>query len=307
MSCFNGAGENVVPANGQTRLARLTYEVPPSATTGAVPLTLQDTAAFDGTTSPLHDGCLLDPCIDAMINLIDAIPTTPSPTVTATAPLSPPTATPTSAGTGLPPSATPTADFFFAIDCNASLPGWQQTCTYPISVGSVHVALLVGNNTGAGASINGFTNNIRNNDKTRLIPSVGADSNSNSNPDFNEGGLAGTWTCSPQPDNDTGAGGPSISISYLNCLTDISGTLIGPGLTRLGLVRYDIEVGASAGSVLLEYDDPEPSSGNELYGYGPPSGTALISCPPVDACVPATIILTGPAHREAAGRQRRQR
>jgi hypothetical protein len=292
LACFNSTGGPLLFANAPVSLARMIYDVTGAGGVGPALLSLDFAAAYDGGFGEIHSCrpmiAVEGACHDATINIVPASGASPTPTATPTtaAGVSP---TPTSAGSGSTPSATPSSPFFLAIDCDVAAPGLQDRCVYPISVQQVRVGIVAANNSGDAADVLSNSFHVRADDTSRLVPPVGLDANLNANPDFIESGFAGVWACAPPlPDNDTGAGAPSASVSFLDCLTGGSPDNFSQGLTTIAEVTYDVAQTALPGTIDLSFEASDGGVLEEAQGE-------VVNCTSDPSlCLPAQIELAGP-------------
>jgi hypothetical protein len=112
------------------------------------------------------------------------------------------------------------------------------------------------NHSDGPVSLSAFNFEVWDADSTKLVPFAGVDGNLNGNPDFNEFGVLGPWLCSPpDPQPDTGEGGPGQAVSFMSCFSGGDQSvlpLILPGdRITLAMVHYAIPGDARRGEVEL--------------------------------------------------------
>ncbi len=301
-SCYSNSSGPAVANGASVVLSTVHYAVPNAASPGSTTLTISDAQVANNfpqtftSCAPLGDGVPLN-CVPAQVNVLPPLAGTPTNTPTPMSTAPPATATPTSAGIGATPTTTPTSSYFFAIDCDTSVPGLQTECTYPNTAGNVDVAVVFFNNNPTAVTIAPFDFKVHDSSTARLNPLPGVDGDRNANPDFNEADMTGNYVCSlPPPRPDTGEDGPGKAASQLDCFNAGGASQHGPTMPAyssivLGRVHYNIPLAAPAGpatfSLTFTHVADWPSV-NEL-GVCPGTGSD-----PLVPCLPATINIVPP-------------
>lgn len=188
----------------------------------------------------------------------------------------------------------PPPPLYYGLDCDTATPGVQDDCTLAPGATSIDVAVVAIRDETTGPyscdgvpdctiPVSAFQFDVRNPDSAFLFPPPGGSDNYNSNPDFNEAVFEGDWNCTIlPPDNDTGAGGPGRTVSFLGCFTNQGGT---PGpippdsQVVLGVVRYEV---AGVGSPTLTLDNVVAGDGLgvEVGGCGSNGFSVPTRCNP---------------------------
>jgi hypothetical protein len=172
------------------------------------------------------------------------------------------------------------------IDCDVVADGIQDECDVPADATELDVAIVFGN--APGESVGTFNFVVIDDNQQALDPKPGSVSVLDSNPDFNQEAITGSFTCSPpRPDLNPD---PARAESFLSCFNGSGdGPFIGPeGAIELASVHYNVRPGANATSIRLEIRDGAISDRN-LEENG--SCFAPIDVPTV--CTGATINIAG--------------
>ncbi len=288
----------IIGVSTTTRLARITYGIPSSASAGTAPLTLNYVVAY---SSDLNEIMSCSPviftpgtCVNATVNLFE-----PPPGSTAT-----PTATPSPTGSPAPPpivpatpivastlAGTPTG-FFLALDCALSVPGLQDDCTYHTDADRIDIGIVAFNPGTASNEVQSWEANIIDPDTSRLDPPNIPGYSVDQNPDANDEEYLANLNCYASNDDDPLQ---SAARSRIGCATSPSGPAIplpAGSSALLATVHYDVPPAAQEGTVELTQSFGLLVGGGTSYlGYCP--GFA----PPQEAeipCLPATITLIDP-------------
>ena len=86
-----------------------------------------------------------------------------------------------------------TGTIHVALDCDTASIGTQPHCAFFAS--GFHMGVTVGNSTGSSTTIGAFNFRVTNNRQDLFNPALGADSNLDSNPDFNQSLAPPGWSC----------------------------------------------------------------------------------------------------------------
>jgi len=180
-------------------------------------------------------------------------------------------------GVGRPTAhAAAATDWQMYLDCDTSTSGIQDACIYTTGTTSVDVAVVLENVSGDDtAKVSSITFDVLGTSQATFAPKAGVDSNLDGNPDLNQAGLSGSWSCSsvpPVPDQDPS---PSTTDSALVCYTVSGGPTVAVGGTLvLGTVHYtsidgignfslsNVSVADEPGAELIGCnvpDDPDPT------------------------------------------------
>lgn len=166
---------------------------------------------------------------------------------------------------------TPTSGMYAAIDCDIVAPGIQDECVLPANTTSVAVAIVLGNADTPESDISAIQTNVLANQRV-LEPAIGADSNKDANPDFEDASFpSGTWSCTPPaPARDVNPD-PLIADSFLSCYQsefDGGEPFNAGSQVRAAIVRYDV---ARTGTADIRLD---------RFSVGDTAGAEVMSCSP---------------------------
>ncbi len=175
------------------------------------------------------------------------------------------------------------------LDC-APAAGIQASCSFPQGTSAVDVNIVLTNSQSSSVEVGAFNFEIATSQQV-LTPVVSAcdplTAAFDCNPDFNQTGVTGAFTCSPPPPNPDINPSATIAVSRLACyLTGSGGLVLAPGASvTLGTVHYQPANGSS--SLTLQNVSLSDTTGTELGSCSPVVQLAA-------ACSTASVVI-GPA------------
>jgi hypothetical protein len=134
-----------------------------------------------------------------------------------------------------------TGTFHVALDCDPAAAGTQDFCA--LFASGLSMGVTVGNSTGASSNIAALNFRVTNNRQDLFNPTTVADTNLDSNPDFDQSLAGPGWSCTPPPPNRDEDPSPGTSVSFLSCATGyLPGAIplpVGPTHTKVATVLYN--------------------------------------------------------------------
>jgi hypothetical protein len=176
-----------------------------------------------------------------------------------------------------------------SLDCDTGTIGIQDMCTVSFGPGTLDVDVVIENNTAASFTVGSFNFNVTDPDQAKLdaLPDTGAATQCDSNPDFSQATVTGTWACTPpDPDSDTDASPTNVD-SFLSAFSAPgNGPTVAPGGGTLVLatIHYTkLYAGPAPATVTLSTHDFSmgDNTGGEVGSCNPGIGVP-IPCFPAD-------------------------
>ena len=178
-----------------------------------------------------------------------------------------------------------------AIDCNLTLAGLQDFCTFTPGT-AVDVGVLFEN--GPAVKLGAFRFSVHDPDTSRLQPLAPPGGYLDANPDFNDELPGDDWLCLPPAEHASNDDGPGTAVSRIDCFQDHHSRdevteLAAGGQTMMAIVHYMVPAGASEGSVALGLSHTHVRDGTlaEIGSCAPRLETDI-------ACLGATINIEYP-------------
>ena len=159
------------------------------------------------------------------------------------------------------------------LDCNPSASGIQSNCYVPSGTGTLDVDVVLVNNSAGTEQIGYFNFDVVTDKQLFFNPGPESLDEFNSNPDFNQADVTGTWVCDPPtPDRDSDPN-PAVARSFIACFNgDSNGPSVGPGESlKLATVHYDV-LGETTATFVLENASVGNSGLAEIMSCNPPIG-----------------------------------
>lgn len=168
---------------------------------------------------------------------------------------------------GAPP---PPTDWELYADCDPGTAGIQSSCVFPSGTTAINIDMVVKNNTVTGARLGSFEFVLVTNQQALFQPNAGSPNAFDSNPDFNQAGVTGSWACSPPSPAPDLNPDPNIAESRLVCFNgQEDGPIVAGGTSLLlGTVRYTA-TGDGSGTFSIKDTAVSDQSQAELFTCNP--------------------------------------